>query len=232
MTDRKTKHPGKIVLIEGKQTNHPSFFLSLIQKGFDVEIAATGSAAIQKIEEVDPILILIDAASLRTVSNRIIYRIKQTAPTLRVILIIDDTLKDKKISKKADVVMILPFKIQSLLNQINLVLSLTDPNARRIGRLIYNPKSRAVSMNGRVTGLTPILSKILELFLEQQGQVIQRCDIFRSVWETDFTEDMRTLEVHIQWLRKALEKDPSKPKIILTERMVGYKLDPGALMDN
>ena len=128
--------------------------------------------------------------------------------------------------------MTLPFKIQSLLNQINLVLSLTDPNARRIGRLIYNPKSRAVSMNGRVTGLTPILSKILELFLEQQGQVIQRCDIFRSVWETDFTEDMRTLEVHIQWLRKALEKDPSKPKIILTERMVGYKLDPGALMDN
>ena len=72
----------------------------------------------------DPILILIDAASLRTVSNRIIYRIKQTAPTLRVILIIDDTLKDKKISKKADVVMTLPFKIQSLLNQINLVLSL------------------------------------------------------------------------------------------------------------
>ena len=52
------------------------------------------------------------------------------------------------------------------------------------------------------------------------------------VWETDFTEDMRTLEVHIQWLRKALEKDPSKPKIILTERMVGYKLDPGALIDN
>ena len=128
-----------------------------------------------------PILILIDVVLLRTVSNWIIYCIKQTTPTLRVILIIDDTLKDKKISKKADVVMTLPFKIQSLLNQINLVLSLTHSNARRIGRLIYNPKSRAVSMNGRVTGLTPILSKILELFLEQQGQVIQRCDIFRNV---------------------------------------------------
>ncbi len=232
MTQTKYKHPGKIVLIEGKQTDHPSFFLSLRQKGYDIEMTATGSAAIQKMEEVDPALILIDAASLRTASNRIIYRMKQIKPEVRIILIIDSALKDKKISDKADIVMTLPFKVQTLVTQIKNIQSLSDPNARRYGKLTYNPTRRALEIHGRITGLTPILARLLELFLDNPDQTLERSEIFKRIWNTEFTDDMRTLEVHIQWLRKAVEKDPKNPKIILTQRNIGYKLESAALLDD
>lgn len=232
MTKTKDNHPGKIVLIEGKQTDHPSFFLSLRQKGYDIEIAATGSAAIQKMEEVDPSLILIDAASLRTASNRIIYRMKQTKPDVRIILIIDSALKGKKISDKADIVMTLPFKVQTLVTQIKNIQSLSDENAREYGRLTYNPTRRALEIHGRITGLTPILARLLELFLDNPDLTLERSEIFKRIWKTEFTDDMRTLEVHIQWLRKAIEKDPKNPKIIQTQRNIGYKLDTAALLDD
>lgn len=232
MTQTTSKYPGKIVLIEGKQTDHPSFFLSLRQKGYDIEITATGSAAIQKMEEVNASLILIDAASLRTASNRIIYRMKQINPNIRIILIIDSTLKDKKISDKADIVMTLPFKVQTLVSQIKNIDSLSADNARKFGRLTYSPTRRALEINGKITGLTPILAKLLELFLDNPNQALKRAEIFKHVWNTEFTEDMRTLEVHIQWLRKAVEKDPKNPKIILTQRNFGYKLDSAALLDD
>jgi len=52
-----------------------------------------------------------------------------------------------------------------------------------------------------------------------------RDDLFRKVWETDFTDDTRTLDVHISWLRRAIEDDPRKPKYLKTLRGVGYRLD-------
>ena len=65
---------------------------------------------------------------------------------------------------------------------------------------------------------------LLQTFMEKPGEVIPREDIFRRVWETDFIDDMRTLDVHISWLRQIVEDDPKKPKLIKTVRGKGYKL--------
>lgn len=85
-----------------------------------MEIASTGNSAIEKIQESDPMIVLIDAASMRTASNRIVYRIKKRNRTLPIILIIDEMLKQKKISDKADLYSCLPFTVQKLLNRIML----------------------------------------------------------------------------------------------------------------
>ena len=61
--------------------------------------------------------------------------------------------------------------------------------------------------------------------MERPGEVIERDQLFREVWETDFTDDTRTLDVHISWLRKAIEKDPRRPKYLKTIRGIGYRLD-------
>lgn len=72
--------------------------------------------------------------------------------------------------------------------------------------------------------LTPRLMVLLQMFMEKPGIVIPREDIFRRVWETDFIDDMRTLDVHISWLRQIVEDDSKKPKLIKTVRGKGYKL--------
>jgi DNA-binding response OmpR family regulator len=61
--------------------------------------------------------------------------------------------------------------------------------------------------------------------MESPGEVVEREELFKKVWETDYTGDTRTLDVHISWLRKAIEPDPTQPKFLRTIRGVGYRLD-------
>ena len=57
------------------------------------------------------------------------------------------------------------------------------------------------------------------------GELIDRKELFRQVWDTAYTVDTRTLDVHISWLRQAIEEDPRRPKYIKTIRGMGYRLD-------
>ena len=64
---------------------------------------------------------------------------------------------------------------------------------------------------GREARLTPRLTHLLQVLMEHAGEVIERQQLFEEVWETDYTADTRTLDVHISWLREALEEDPRHP---------------------
>jgi DNA-binding response OmpR family regulator len=69
--------------------------------------------------------------------------------------------------------------------------------------------------------------ELLSLLVNHAGEVVTRADIFDKVWGTDWLGDMRTLDVHIRWLREKLENDPSNPHIIQTVRGVGYRFVGG-----
>jgi DNA-binding response OmpR family regulator len=61
--------------------------------------------------------------------------------------------------------------------------------------------------------------------MQRAGEVIDRKQLFREVWNTNYTGDTRTLDVHISWLREAIEEDPRKPRFLKTIRGLGYRLD-------
>jgi DNA-binding response OmpR family regulator len=61
--------------------------------------------------------------------------------------------------------------------------------------------------------------------MKHPGEVVKREELFREVWSTEYTEDTRTLDVHISWLRATLEEDPRKPQFLKTIRGLGYRLD-------
>jgi DNA-binding response OmpR family regulator len=73
--------------------------------------------------------------------------------------------------------------------------------------------------------LTPRLVRLLRILMERHGEVVEREALFKQVWETNYTGDTRTLDVHISWLRKAIELDPDNPRFLHTIRGVGYRLD-------
>ncbi len=217
----------KIILVEGKQTDHPSFFFSLKKKGYNVEIAKNGVNALEKIKENVPALILIDAASLRISGKRIIYGIKKRYPYLPVVVVVDDTFTEKDIPARADQILTLPFSIQKLVNKISIYLK-DDPEKRKtVGDISLDTEANILYVRDRQPqSLTPRVSKILNLMMENPGKVIKRSEIFCKVWDTNYIEDMRSLDVHIRWLRKIMEDKPKKPKYLITVRGVGYKLNP------
>jgi DNA-binding response OmpR family regulator len=73
--------------------------------------------------------------------------------------------------------------------------------------------------------LTPRLVHLLKTLIEHRGEVIERKALFSQVWETNYTDDTRTLDVHVSWLRQAIEADPDAPQFLKTIRGVGYRLD-------
>jgi DNA-binding response OmpR family regulator len=71
--------------------------------------------------------------------------------------------------------------------------------------------------------LTPKECELLALFMSYPGRVLSRKLLMKEVWDTDFLDDTRTLEVHICWLRKKIEEDPGNPQRLRTVRGVGYR---------
>lgn len=61
--------------------------------------------------------------------------------------------------------------------------------------------------------------------MTNRGKVLTRQFLMEKVWETNYMGDTRTLDVHIHWLRKAIEDDPRRPLYLHTVRRVGYRFD-------
>jgi DNA-binding response OmpR family regulator len=215
----------KILLVEGKRADRPSFVEGLTRKGYQVESAPNGSVAVSRLEQSAPDLIVIDAASMRTSGKRIcqILRGHTHAPLVLVV----DSLQVESAEKEdvADVVLAVPFTLQKLVNRIRPLLPADTKDLIIAGPIQLDPVQRWVKVSNRQTSLTPRLVYLLRILMEHTGEVIEREVLFREVWDTAYTEDTRTLDVHISWLRRAIEADNRNPKYIKTIRGVGYRLD-------
>lgn len=219
-----TKNNVPVLLVEGKRAEHPSFLPGLIQKGYRVECVPNGSAALQVLEKKRPKAVIIDAASMRTSGTRICNDIRKKAKKLPIFLI----LPEKNTIESDDMaveILVMPFTIQKLLNRLKHYLN-EDPKTKilKVGPIKLDLKQRWVYCQGRKQRLTPQLFILMEMLMRRPGVVIDREELFGKLWETEYLGDTRSLDVHISWLRKAIEKDPRNPVFLKTERGVGYRL--------
>ncbi len=95
----------------------------------------------------------------------------------------------------------------------------------RAGDLTLNLESCHLTKGELTYKLTPKECKLLEVFMSNEGKVLTRKFLMKEVWETDYMGDTRTLDVHIRWLRKKIEDDPSSPLYLRTVRGVGYRFE-------
>lgn len=213
-----------VLLIEGTRGDHSCFSKDLEDKGYDVTFTRSGSAGLKLIDEIAPHVLVIDAASLRTSGVRICQSFRKADSDLPIVLIVDDGM-DVPEDVDANLVLRLPFTVQKLINRIKAYEPTEDKFVLEAGPIELNLQTQLVSCKGQLTKLTPRLVKILTMLIKNKGEVVERDPLFKSVWETNYTGDTRTLDVHISWLRQAIEDDPRHPQLIRTVRGVGYILD-------
>jgi DNA-binding response OmpR family regulator len=169
-------------------------------------------------------VVIVDAASLRTSGVRICQSLRISADSLPIILIVDQNHTIPK-TIDANLVLKLPFTVQKLINRLHAYHPTDDKFILQVGPIELNIRSQLVTCHDRQTKLTPRLVKILQMLMENNGKVVKRDPLFTEIWDTEYTGDTRTLDVHISWLRQAIEEDPHNPKLIRTERGVGYILE-------
>lgn len=93
------------------------------------------------------------------------------------------------------------------------------------GDLTLDLAERCVVKDGIPTHLTFKECALLEMLITNNGEVLTRKQLMKHVWDTDYLGDTRTLDVHVRWLRKKIEDDPSQPILIRTVRGVGYRFE-------
>jgi DNA-binding response OmpR family regulator len=212
-----------ILFVEGKYADSPSFAPALQKKGFDVDVVSNGSEAVKHLPLTDPDLVVINAASLRSSGVRICQAIRHENHSLPLVLILDSSHTVDK--SAADATLNLPFTAQKLINRIRPLLPGDGKNETHIGPIRLDLEHRRVRCLGKNERLTPRLVRLLRTLMAHHGEVVERKALFKEVWETDYTGDTRTLDVHISWLRRALEMDPDHPRFLKTVRGIGYRLD-------
>jgi DNA-binding response OmpR family regulator len=212
-----------LLVVEGRYADVPSFAAELQKKGFEIHTVKNGAAAVSRLERVNPSLVVVNAASLRSTGLRICRSLRSKNAKYPIVLVL---AKEARVGKDvADAVLVLPFTAQKLANRINPLLPGDGKNVIHVGPLRLDLEHRRVKCLGKNSKLTPRLVTLLHLLMDKHGEVVERDALFKKVWETNYTGDTRTLDVHISWLRRAIELDPLKPKFLKTVRGVGYRLD-------
>ena len=218
------KTNANILWIGRKRAGSPDFLPGLEKKEYQVTVVATGKDAVAKLKSGKHDVAVVYAASLRTSGTRICQSLRSKHKKLPIILIIEADQHPPE-DTNANVVLALPFTIRKLINRITPFEPIEGDHLLVAGKIQLDTERLQVRCDGQETRLTPRMVRLLTILMEHPGEVLERNDLFSEVWETDFTDDTRTLDVHISWLRQALEKDPRKPKYLKTLRGVGYRLD-------
>jgi DNA-binding response OmpR family regulator len=213
-----------ILWIEGKRAEGPSFVPNLQKKGYGVVIVPTGSAALSRIAEVKPDLVVVNAASLRTSGKRICSSLREQVNGMPIVLIASPERPGSD-DQCANVTLVPPFTLRKLVNRIVPLLPGEGQKSLQVGAIFLDLERKQVRCKGREARLTPRLARILEVLMHNPGTVLEREHLFREVWSTEYTGDTRTLDVHVSWLRRALEENPREPEFLKTIRGVGYRLD-------
>lgn len=103
----------------------------------------------------------------------------------------------------------------------------SEAHVLRVGKITLDLDARRLDVDGEVSVLTPKQFRLLSLFMSHPNEVLTRKQLMKEVWETDYTGDTRTLDVHIHWVREKLGDVPGQPKYLQTVRRVGYRfVDP------
>jgi DNA-binding response OmpR family regulator len=219
-SSRKTR-----ILWAGKRrADIPSFVPNLEARGYKVTFVTTGKDAVLKLNRVKPDVMVVDAASMRTTGSRICKSVQAKSSSIPIILInCPDNLPTNEIV--ADVQLVLPFTIRKLENRIIPFSPGDGDEILKAGPIHLDMDRQVIRCNGKEEHVTPRMAELLKMMIKQKGVVLDRRKMFSRIWKTDYTEDTRSLDVHINWLRKIVEVDPDNPKLIHTIRGKGYRLD-------
>lgn len=117
--------------------------------------------------------------------------------------------------------------LSSVAQTVKEAIHRTAPGILHAGDLCLDTQARRLQVGDKFHLLKPIGCQILAQLMEQPGQTLARDDLFRRVWDTDDGDSTRALDVHISHLRHIIEVDSRHPRVIITERGLGYRLDTG-----
>ena len=231
----------KILVVEDEPDISKLVSYNLAQERFKVLTAEDGEQALKVIQREKPNLVVLDLM-LPGLSGMEVCKILRDRPETAKLPILMLTAKASETDRVvglemgADDYLAKPFspremvaRVRAILRRVNLATSNDSLPAYDKGGLKIDFTTYEVSARGRNVKLTLKEFELLRFLVQNPNRVLSRDQLLDRVWGGETFVTPRTVDVHIRRLRKAIEKDDSNPKWILTLRGVGYKFDEKAL---
>ena len=225
----------KTLVVEDDRNLLDTLRYNLRKEGHDVVTAVDGAEAMAVARRDKPDLIILDIM-LPKLSGFEVCRILRKEMTTPILML---TAKDEEIDKVvgleigADDYMTKPFSMRELLARVGAMLRRSEmavgpavaAEVLIIGDLEIDVARHRASLGGTTLELTPKEFDLLTFLAKNKGFVFSREQLLEKVWGYDFAGDTRTVDVHIRWLRRKIEREPTEPERLVTVRGTGYKLE-------
>jgi two-component system KDP operon response regulator KdpE len=201
-------------------------------EGFDVHEAETGERGLVEAATRKPDLVILDLGLPDLDGVEVVRRLREWSTVPVIILSARAREQDKvaALDAGADDYLTKPFGAGELLARLRVALrhavSRGQPGepSFRVGDLEVDLAARRVRLAGAEAHLTPIEYRLLTALVRHAGLVVTHRQLLRDVWGPAYVEHTHTLRVHMAGLRRKIEREPARPRYLLTELGVGYRL--------
>jgi two-component system KDP operon response regulator KdpE len=203
--------------------------IGLESQGFFVCEAGGGEEGLTQAVMRKPDVILLDLNLPDKGGLEVLKRLREWCKSPVIVLTVRESEQDKieLLDNGADDYITKPFNMGELLARIRAVLRRATPEPEEP---VFNSKGinidfskRVVTVNGKAVKFTPLEYELLKLFVKNPGKVLTQRQIMREIWGPGMESETNYLRVYVATIRKKIELEPSRPKILITEPAVGYR---------
>ena len=219
----------RILVVDDESQILRALRTSLQAAGYEVDVAATAAEALTSAAAHPPDGVILDLMLPDGSGTDVCREFRRwtNVPILVLSAVGDEQEKVAALDAGADDYVTKPFGIDELLARLRAALRrvdvITGPVVE-LGDLVVDLERRLVTLRGEPVSLTPTEFELLRLFVRNEGKLLTHPTILREVWGPAYGTESHYLHVYVSQLRQKIEKDPARPRILLTEPGAGYRL--------
>jgi two-component system response regulator RegX3 len=226
-----------VLVVEDEPSFVEALTIGLTREGFRVVAVTDGYDAVQRFDEVQPDIVLLDVMLPRLSGIDVCRQLRKKSHVPIIMVTAKGAEIDTVVGLEvgADDYITKPYRMREVVARMRAVLrrspgesngaSELSPGSLAVGDVVLDPDEHRVTIAGLDVSLPLKEFELLHLLLANAGRVLPRETLIDRVWGSDYVGDTKTLDVHIKRLRAKIEPNPTNPTRIITYRGLGYKFD-------
>ena len=220
---------GTILIIDDEVQIRRLLEITLSANGYKISEASTGKEGLAMAATGHPVLIILDLGLPDSDGLEVLKKLREWYQKPIIILSVRNSEDDiiKALDNGANDYLTKPFRTGELLARIRVAIRqsqvLSDVPSLTFGSLTIDLANHLARKNNEIIKLTTTEFSLLALLAKNEGRVLTHQYILKEVWGMGYVEQTQYLRVFIAQLRKKVEDDPAKPKLLNTESGIGYR---------
>ncbi|MBK8222439.1 MAG: response regulator transcription factor [Candidatus Obscuribacter sp.] len=232
----------RIMVVDDDETIIDTLTFNFKRAGYEVISFNRAMEALAGFNDAKPDLVMLDWMMPDMKGPDLCALLREQAPEMPILMLTGRSTPNDiahGLSSGADDYLVKPFSLVELMARIEALLRRSGKGRKFkplssgpivLGTLTLDDEARRVTYEGRNIDLSPREFNLLRVLMINVGKVLTTESLLDKVWGTDFDGDVKTVAVHMRWLRQKLESDPKCPKLLETVHRSGYRLNNPADM--